>query len=207
MSSTRADGPRRRRRMHGCSVPLVLAFVLWSATVAAAEKGMASGQGYPARPVRLLVGFSPGGGTDLAMRIVGRKLSELWGQQVVVDNRPGAGGLLAFDMVAKAIPDGYTLLAASPSFAIQPNLARQAAVRPEPRFHTDHRGDRRALPARRVPGGRGEIGEGADRARERRARASSTTPRAASAARSTSPPSFSPTWPASTWSTFRSRAR
>src|SRR5262245_36337206 len=47
----------------------------------------------------------------------------MWGQQIVVDNRPGAGGLLAFDMVAKAIPDGYTLLAASPSFAIQPNLA------------------------------------------------------------------------------------
>jgi tripartite-type tricarboxylate transporter receptor subunit TctC len=109
--------------MHGCSVPCVLAFVLWSASVAAAEKGMASGQGYPVRPVRLLVGFSPGGGTDLAMRIVGRKLSDTWGQQVVVDNRPGAGGLLAFDMVAKAIPDGYTLLAASPSFAIQPNLA------------------------------------------------------------------------------------
>ena len=109
--------------MHCCSVPLVLAFVLWSATVAAAEKGMASGQGYPARPARLLVGFSPGGGTDLAMRIIGRKLSDLWGQQVVVDNRPGAGGLLAFDMVAKAIPDGYTLLAASPSFAIQPHLA------------------------------------------------------------------------------------
>ncbi|HZM44194.1 MAG TPA: tripartite tricarboxylate transporter substrate binding protein [Burkholderiales bacterium] len=78
---------------------------------------------YPTRPVRLLVGFSPGGGTDLAVRIIGRKLTEMWGQQIVVDNRPGAGGLLAFDMVAKAIPDGYTLLAASPSFAIQPNLA------------------------------------------------------------------------------------
>jgi tripartite-type tricarboxylate transporter receptor subunit TctC len=91
--------------------------------VAQVAKPRASGADYPTRPVRLLVGFSPGGGTDLAVRIIGRKLTEMWGQQVVVDNRPGAGGLLAFDMVAKAIPDGYTLLAASPSFAIQPNLA------------------------------------------------------------------------------------
>src|SRR5262245_2412653 len=86
-------------------------------------KPRGSGADFPTRPVRLLVGFSPGGGTDLAVRIIGKKLAETWGQQVVVDNRPGAGGLLAFDMVAKAIPDGYTLLAASPSFAIQPSLA------------------------------------------------------------------------------------
>lgn len=86
-------------------------------------KPRAAGPEYPVRPVRLLVGFSPGGGTDIAVRIIGKRLSEMWGQQIVVDNRPGAGGLLAFDMVAKANPDGYTLLAASPSFAIQPNLA------------------------------------------------------------------------------------
>ncbi|HYC47254.1 MAG TPA: tripartite tricarboxylate transporter substrate binding protein [Burkholderiales bacterium] len=77
---------------------------------------------FPTKPVRVLVGFSPGGGTDVAVRIIGKKLSELWGQQVVVDNRPGAGGLIAFDIVAKANPDGYTLLASSPSFAIQPGL-------------------------------------------------------------------------------------
>jgi tripartite-type tricarboxylate transporter receptor subunit TctC len=78
---------------------------------------------YPTKPLRVLVGFSPGGGTDVAIRIIGKKLSELWNQQVVVDNRPGAGGLVAFEIVAKANPDGYTLLAASPSFAIQPGLA------------------------------------------------------------------------------------
>jgi tripartite-type tricarboxylate transporter receptor subunit TctC len=82
----------------------------------------------------MLVGLSPGGGTDLAARIIGRKLTEMWGQQVVVDNRPGAGGLLAFDMVAKAIPDGYTLLAASPSFAIQPNLALKLPYDPNRDF-------------------------------------------------------------------------
>ena len=97
-------------------------------------KPRVSGPDYPARPVRLLVGFSPGGGTDLAVRIIGRKLSEMWGHQIVVDNRPGAGGLLAFDMVAKAIPDGYTLLAASPSFAIQPSLALKLPYDPNRDF-------------------------------------------------------------------------
>ena len=64
------------------------------------------------------------------MRIVGKKLSEMWGQQVVVDNRAGAGGLVAFEMAAKAGPDGYTLLATSPSFAIQPNLSRKLPYDP-----------------------------------------------------------------------------
>ena len=78
----------------------------------------------------MLVGFSPGGGTDVAARIVTRKLAETWGQQVVVDNRPGAGGLLAFELVAKANPDGYTLLASSPSFAIQPSIAAKLPYDP-----------------------------------------------------------------------------
>jgi tripartite-type tricarboxylate transporter receptor subunit TctC len=90
----------------------------------------AAEQVYPTKPVRLLVGFSPGGGTDVAARIIAKKLSETWGQQVVVDNRPGAGGLLAFELVAKANPDGYTLLAASPSFAIQPSVAAKLPYDP-----------------------------------------------------------------------------
>jgi tripartite-type tricarboxylate transporter receptor subunit TctC len=85
---------------------------------------------YPAKPIRMLVGFTPGGGTDVAARIVGKKLSETWRQQVVVDNRPGAGGLLAFEMAAKANPDGYTLLATSPSFAIQPSLMKSLPFDP-----------------------------------------------------------------------------
>jgi len=108
----------------GSSWLLAAVVGLAATTVQGAEsKARGSGTDYPTRPVRMLVGFSPGGGTDVAVRIIGRKLAELWGQQVVVDNRPGAGGLLAFDMVAKASPDGYTLLASSPSFAIQPGLA------------------------------------------------------------------------------------
>lgn len=85
---------------------------------------------YPAKPIRVLVGFSPGGATDVAVRIIGKKLSETWGQQIVVDNRPGAGGLLAFDIVAKANPDGYTLLATSPSFAIQPGMTAKLPFDP-----------------------------------------------------------------------------
>src|SRR5262249_18530316 len=67
---------------------------------------------YPSRVVRLLVGFPPGGGADLAARIVVASLSDLWSQQVIVENRPGAGARLALDAAAHAPPDGYTLLLA-----------------------------------------------------------------------------------------------
>lgn len=79
-------------------------------------------QEYPAKPVRIIVGYTPGGGTDLLGRIVGKKLGEIWNQQVIVDNRPGAGGNIATDLVAKAPPDGYTLLVAPSTHAIAPNL-------------------------------------------------------------------------------------
>jgi tripartite-type tricarboxylate transporter receptor subunit TctC len=105
-------------------VAMSLALAAFSATSHAADAS------YPTKPVRLLVGFSPGGGTDVAARIIAKKLSETWSQQVVVDNRAGAGGLLAFELVAKANPDGYTLLAASPSFAIQPSIAAKLPYDP-----------------------------------------------------------------------------
>lgn len=78
--------------------------------LALAAAGTVNAQAYPSKPVRLLVGFAPGGGVDVTARIVAAKLSELWGQQVVPDNRAGAGGTIATDIAAKAPPDGYSLL-------------------------------------------------------------------------------------------------
>jgi tripartite-type tricarboxylate transporter receptor subunit TctC len=78
-----------------------------------ATAGTAFAQGYPARPITLVVGFPPGGGTDAVARTVGEKLGRVLGQPVVVDNRPGAGTTLASDFVAHAPADGYTLLLGS----------------------------------------------------------------------------------------------
>jgi tripartite-type tricarboxylate transporter receptor subunit TctC len=77
---------------------------------------------YPAKPLRILVGFPPGGNSDFVARAVGRGLGDLWGQQVVVDNRPGAGGNIAAELVAKAPADGYTLLLGVFAHAVNPSL-------------------------------------------------------------------------------------
>lgn len=83
----------------------------------------AAAQSWPTKPIRLLVGFAPGGGTDIVMRAIAPKLGELLGQPIVVENRAGASGTIAADLVAKSPPDGYTLLAGhANSNAIAPHV-------------------------------------------------------------------------------------
>src|SRR5712675_596026 len=82
----------------------------------------AGGANFPARPVRMVVAFTPGGGTDIIARIVAQKLTERWGQAVVVENRAGAGGNIGTDLVARSTPDGYTILMAFSSHASNPAL-------------------------------------------------------------------------------------
>ena len=91
-------------------------------TAGALLAGFAAAQNFPARPVRIIVPLAPGGGTDNLTRILAPKLSELLGQQIVVENRAGAGGQIGTDYVAKSAADGYTLLNVDTSFTSNPSL-------------------------------------------------------------------------------------
>src|SRR5262245_63999915 len=100
------------------SIPVL---VLIAGLAAAPE--VAQAQDYPNRPITLVVPYAAGGGNDVMARIVGEKMSKTLGQQVVIDNRPGAGGALATRQVAKAAPDGYTLvIGGTGSLAVNPSL-------------------------------------------------------------------------------------
>jgi tripartite-type tricarboxylate transporter receptor subunit TctC len=91
---------------------------------------MASAQSYPARPLRLIVAFAPGGSVDVIARVVGQKLGDNLGQQVVIDNRPGAGGNVSAEIAARAAPDGYTLYICSASLVANPSLYRKVPYDP-----------------------------------------------------------------------------
>ena len=97
---------------------------LTAAAVAAAvsSPAVAADAAYPSRPVRMIVPFAPGGPTDVIARVIAQKLTEAWGQQVVVDNRAGAGGNIGMGLAAQALPDGHTILVVSSSFVVNPTL-------------------------------------------------------------------------------------
>jgi tripartite-type tricarboxylate transporter receptor subunit TctC len=104
---------------------------LLAVLVAAFPGGAAVAQAYPSKPVRLIVPFAAGGGNDAVARLVGKRLADSLGQPVLVDNRPGAGGVVGAELAAKSAPDGYTLfLGGVGSHAINPNLHRKLPYDP-----------------------------------------------------------------------------
>jgi len=97
----------------------IIALAGASALAQAAQKG---GEDYPVKPVRIIVGFTPGGGPDITARYLAQKLTEEFKQQVIVDNRPGAGGTIAANLAATAYPDGHTLPSVSSAHAVAPTI-------------------------------------------------------------------------------------
>jgi tripartite-type tricarboxylate transporter receptor subunit TctC len=94
------------------------------ALLAVASCTNAAAQAYPSKPVRWIVPYPPGGSTDIIVRTLGRKLTEAWGVQIIIDNRPGASGMIGTDIVAKSAPDGYTVASVASSHVLHPSLYR-----------------------------------------------------------------------------------
>jgi tripartite-type tricarboxylate transporter receptor subunit TctC len=101
-----------------CKALLIVPATLFAWAIAHAQVS------YPAKSIRMVIALAPGGGVDTSGRFIAQKLSQVWGQAVIADNRPGAGGALAADIVAKAPPDGYTLLMSSSGITITPSIMK-----------------------------------------------------------------------------------
>jgi tripartite-type tricarboxylate transporter receptor subunit TctC len=108
----------------------LLATLALMAAAAPAQTSKGTAASYPSRPVQIVVPFTPGTGMDILARTIGQKLSERWGQPVVVDNRPGASGNIGTDMVVKAAPDGYTLLITANTLVMTVSLYRNVPYDP-----------------------------------------------------------------------------
>jgi tripartite-type tricarboxylate transporter receptor subunit TctC len=119
----------------GSSASRVLLAVVLALVIALGVASTARAETYPSRPIKIVVPFPPGGATDILGRIVGQKLQETWGQPVVIDNRPGAAGNVGMGQVAKATPDGYTLvMGTAPTHAINRHLYAKLPFDPEKDF-------------------------------------------------------------------------
>jgi tripartite-type tricarboxylate transporter receptor subunit TctC len=111
--------------------PAVLAFAaLFISTTALAAQPATTADNYPNKPIRVIVPFAPGGGTDLTARLIGQKITERWGQNFVVDTRPGAATIVGTEIASHAVPDGYTLLMITTTFAINPSLYKKLPYDP-----------------------------------------------------------------------------
>ena len=117
----KSNACQHRSRRRSIGVIAVLTLGMWGIALAAE---------YPTKPIRFLVGVAPGGGTDFMARLVAQKLNDAWGQPVVVDNRIGATGLIAMEMLAKAAPDGYTVIVFNVGHMMSAHLARKVSFDP-----------------------------------------------------------------------------
>ena len=124
-----AARPRNAGLLPGCAAGVVAAriAVLFAVLLGCVPSGVMaqSAQGFPGRPIRMLVPFAPGGTTDIMARVVSAQMGTTWGQTVIVDNRPGANGIIASEITAKASPDGYTLLYVAIGHAINALIYRK----------------------------------------------------------------------------------
>ena len=118
------------KRISFCCRAAVVGLVCIVADVSAQAASTGSGPAWPARPVRIVVPFTPGGGLDIQARLFGKKFYETLGQTFVVENRTGAGGLIGAEAVARAAPDGYTILFSSASLAVNASLYKKLAFDP-----------------------------------------------------------------------------
>ena len=109
-------------RQTAAAMVMALSSLIGIQSVDAQTPATGPGQAYPAKPIRIVVPFAPGGPNDILARTVGQKMSETWGQQVIVDNRPGGGTVIGTQFVAKAPADGYTMLMVATSMAVNPSL-------------------------------------------------------------------------------------
>lgn len=113
----RAPGRNAMSNWNTAILVVACAWALWPGTAGAQGK-------YPSRPIRLIIPFAPGGGSDVTARMLGPRIADRLGQPVVIDNRPAASGVVGADIVAKALPDGYTLLGTTVTFVINGTLQK-----------------------------------------------------------------------------------